>query len=382
MRWNKIFLTIKKELRAIVRDKKSFLIILLTPFIVPAFVLGMSALYEVMFSDMDSGSVVGVNYELNSNEKSIVTEINLDVNKYDSIDSMNDAYEDGLIDAYIYLDNGTYNIYGNIDDMDSSQAISYIEAYLSAYNNFLAENYLLGEDIEPDLVFNIINYEIVQLEGDNYLVELLLEVALPYVIMVVAMTATTCATDLTAGEKEKGTLETLLTFPIKSGEIIFGKFLAISTACVLSGIFSFILALLSLNISISAFDLFEGVVFNVSLSKIIMGILIIISSALIISGLCIAIASRSKSFKEAQSSLQPIQFLVLVPLLLPMAKVETNLLISIIPMVGQGMLLNDLFGNTVTYLNVISMFISSIIFIFLIIWIISKQYKSEKVLFF
>lgn len=382
MRWNKILLTIKKELRAIVRDKKSFLIILLTPFIVPAFVLGMSALYEIMFSDMDAGSVIGVNYELNSNEKSIVTEINLDVNQYDSIDSMNDAYEDGVIDAYIYLDNGKYNIYGNVDDMDSSQAISYIEAYLSTYNNFLAENYLLGEDIDPDLVFNIINYEIVELEGDNYLVELLLEVALPYVIMVVAMTATTCATDLTAGEKEKGTLETLLTFPIKSGEIIFGKFLAISTACILSGIFSFILAIISLNISISAFDLFEGVVFSVSLNKIIMGILIIISSALIIAGLCIAIASRSKSFKEAQSALQPIQFLVLVPLLLPMAGVETNFLISIIPMVGQGMLLNDLFGNGVTYLNVISMFISSIIFIVLIILIISKQYKSEKVLFF
>ena len=108
----------------------------------------------------------------------------------------------------------------------------------------------------------------------------------------------------------------------------------------------------------------------------------IISSALIIAGLCIAIASRSKSFKEAQSALQPIQFLVLVPLLLPMAGVETNFLISIIPMVGQGMLLNDLFGNGVTYLNVISMFISSIIFIVLIILIISKQYKSEKVLFF
>ena len=51
MRWNKVFLTIKKELRAIVRDKKSFLFLLLYPFIVPAFVLGMSALYEMMLNE-------------------------------------------------------------------------------------------------------------------------------------------------------------------------------------------------------------------------------------------------------------------------------------------------------------------------------------------
>lgn len=382
MRWNKIFLTIKKELRAIVRDKKSFLIILLTPFIVPAFVLGMSALYEVMFSEEQTSFIVGVNYDLNSNETSIINELNLTMNKYNSKEEIESAYEDGEVDAYIYLEDNIYNIYGNVDDIDSSQAISYIEAYLSSYNNFLAENYLLGEDIDPSSVFNIVNYEINQIDGDNYIVDLLLSVALPYVIMVLTMTATSCATDLTAGEKEKGTLETLLTFPIKSSEIIFGKFLAITFACILSGLFSFFLALVSLNISISTFNLFEGVIFNISLDKVIMGILIIISSSLIVSGLAIALASRAKTFKEAQTSLQPLQFLIMVPLILVIAEVETNFFISIIPVVGQGMLLNDLFSGSVTYLNVISMFISSIIFIGLIIYIISKQYKSEKVLFF
>lgn len=382
MRWNKVLITIKKELRAIVRDKKSFLIILLMPFILPVFVLGMSALYEIILNNPDERFQVGTNYDLNSNEKSIISEINLDMSKYDSKDSLELAYENGDIDAYIYLENDIYNIYGNIDAIDSSQAISYIEAYLSSYNNFLAENYLIGEDIEPEQVFNIINYEFNQVDGNNYIVDIILDIALPYVLIVLAMTATTCATDLTAGEKEKGTLETLLTFPVKSGEIIFGKFLAIVTAAVLSGIFSFILALISLNISISTFDLFEGVIFNISIDKIIMGILIIISSSLIISGLAIALASRAKTYKEAQTALQPLQFLVIVPLILPMAGVETNIVISMIPMIGQGMLLNDLFGASVSYLNILVMFISSIIFIFLIIWYISKQYKSEKVLFF
>lgn len=381
MRWNKVFLTLKKEIRAIVRDKKSFLFLLLYPFIVPAFVLGMSALYESMLNK-DIDYTIGVNYELNANEKSIVNELDLVVDKYDSLDKLEKAYEDGDIVAYIYLDKEVYNIYGNISDVDSSQAIMFIESYLGAYNNYLAENYLISEDIEPEVVFNIVKYEIHELDGDNYLVSLLLSIALPYVIMVLTMAGISCATDLTAGEKEKGTLETLLTFPLKSSDIIFGKFFAIAITCFLSGLFSFILALISLNISVNVFDLFKDVVFNVSISKIVMGILIIISSSLIVAGLAIALASRAKTFKEAQSATNPLQFLVMAPILLEVAEVENNFVLSIIPVVGQGMLLNDLFSNSVTFLNVIAMFISSVIFIVILISIISKQYKSEKVLFF
>lgn len=382
MRWNKILITLKKELRAIVRDKKSFLIILLTPFIVPAFVVGMSFLYDVMFSDTEENSVIGINYEMNNTEKSIVSEVGLDANKYDSLEELEKAYDDGDISAYIYLNDGVYQIYANVDDVDGGTAVTYIEAYLSSYNNYLAENYLIGEDIEPSEVFNIITYNINSLSGDNYIVDVLLDVALPYVIMVVAMTVIACTTDLTAGEKEKGTLETLLTFPIKSEEIIFGKFFAISLAGLLGGIFSFILALIALKFSINSFELFEGLVFEITFIKVLMGILIIISSAFIVSGIAIALASRTKTFKEAQTALNPIQFLVMVPLLLPIAGIETDLLISIIPMVGQGMLLNDLFSSSISFINVLAMFVSSIVFIFIIITIISKQYKSEKVLFF
>ena len=320
--------------------------------------------------------------QFNNNENSIVNELDLDVKNYKSLDEMKEAYEKGEIVAYVNLDKDIYNIYANIDDIDGGQAVMYIETYLNAYNDYLAENYLLSEDIEPSQVFGIVKHEIHKLEGDNYLVNILLSIALPYVIMVLTMAATSCATDLTAGEKEKGTLETLLTFPIKSKDIIFGKFFAITITCILSGLFSFFLALVSLNISVSVFDLFEGVTFNISALKIVMGILIIISSSLIVAGLAIALASRAKTFKEAQSATNPLQFLVMAPILLEVAEVENSFVLSIIPIVGQGMLLNDLFSGSVTLLNIFAMFISSIIFIVILITIISKQYKSEKVLFF
>lgn len=382
MRWNKIFLTIKKELRAIVRDKKSFMQILAMPFIIPFMVFLMGFLYDFMMNEEQFKYTIGTNYELNSNEESIVSELGLDVIVYESKEEMDKAYEDGEIVAYINLENNMYFISSNLNDADSATAGSYIEAYLSSYNNFLAENYLMSEDIEPSEVFNIINYQIIELEGDNFLVEMISDMALPYVIVVIVLVAATCTTDLTAGEKERGTLETLLTFPVKSSEIVMGKFLGITSMAFFSGVFSFVLALASLGISTHLFDCFEGYAFSIGVDKVIMAVVIICAVSLIVSGLSIAIGSKAKSFKEAQSALQPIQFLGMIPLFLPMFEVENSLIISIIPLVGQGMLLNELFSMGVNYLYVISSFISSIIFIILVIAIISKQYKSEKVLFF
>lgn len=382
MRWNKIFITIKKELRAIFRDKKSFLQILAMPFIIPFMIFLMGFLYDFMSEEDNLEYKVGVNYELNANEKSIITELGLDFIVYKSKDEMDQAYKDGEVVAYINLDKDRYYVNVNAYDKESSMAMSYIEAYLSAYNNFLAENYLLGEDIEPDKVFKIINYEIVELEGDNFLVDMVSDMALPYVIVVLVLVAITCATDLIAGEKERGTLETILTFPVKSSEIIIGKFLSIASMSFLGGLFSFFLALFSLGVSCHLFETFEGYSFVLGIDKVVMAIVIILAASLIVSGLAIAIGSQAKSFKEAQSALTPIQFIGMVPLFLPMFGVETSLLISVVPFVGQGMLLNDLFSKGVSYINVLASFVSSIIFIILVIFIISKQYKSEKVLFF
>lgn len=382
MRWNKILITIKKELRAIVRDKKSFTTILVMPIIIPIFIFLMSFLFDFMLSNEDAINVVGSNYELNANEQSIASELNLELEKYQSKEDLEKAYENGDILAYIYLEDDKYEIYSNPNDMDSSMAAQSIVQYLDAYNKFLAENYLMSEDIDTDEVFNIITYDLHELEGDNYFVQQLANMAFPYIMTIIAMTASVCATDSTAGEKEHGTLETLLTFPIKSSEIITGKYLAITIIGIISGLFSLVLALVSLKLSLNLFDLFEGMTINMSIFRIIAAITLIISSSLIFAGVSIAIASHSKTFKEAQSSLQLLIFISLVPMFLPMFKVKTNILLSIIPIIGQGMLLNDLFSSAISSINVIAMFTSSVIFIIALIWYISKQYKSEKVLFF
>ena len=58
-----------------------------------------------------------------------------------------------------------------------------------------------------------------------------------FIIMAITVSATYPATDTTAGERERGTLETLLTFPIKSKDIILGKFLGVTVSSVINAKF-------------------------------------------------------------------------------------------------------------------------------------------------
>lgn len=150
--------------------------------------------------------------------------------------------------------------------------------------------------------------------------------------MAITVSATYPATDTTAGEKERGTLETLLTFPIKSRDIIIGKFLSVSLSSIITGVLSLLLACLSLVAANHIFTIYEGMNLMLSPPAFIFSLLVIIAYSFLISGLCIAIASRAKTFKEAQSALTPITFISFFPGMIAfMTGITSNLVLSIVP---------------------------------------------------
>ena len=79
-----------------------------------------------------------------------------------------------------------------------------------------------------------------------------------FIIMAITVSATYPATDATAGEKERGTLETLLTFPVKSRDIILGKFFSVSISSIITGVLSLILTLLSLLLANNMFEIYKS----------------------------------------------------------------------------------------------------------------------------
>ena len=378
---NNLFNILKKEIREVFRDKKSLAMMLIIPIFIPLLVIGMSALFESqMNKDVEEYNKIGFAYQMTDEEKSIADQMNIDA-VIESEEELVKKYDNGEIDLYVTKDENKYII--NSDGSDnSSYSTALVESYFNVYKEYLQQTYLTENNIDANKVLDIITVEENVIEQDNFFADYIKNYAFLFIIMAITVSATYPATDTTAGERERGTLETLLTFPIKSKDIIIGKFLGVTMSSVVTGIISLVLAIISLAFTQNLFTIYEGVDIMYSTISIIFAVLVIIAYSFFISGLCIAIASTSKTFKEAQSALTPLTFISLFPGMIAfMIGVTTTPILSIVPFLNFTLIFTDINNGNINILNILLMIISTIIYISVVLVYIIKQYKSEKVLF-
>ncbi len=375
--WN----ILKKELRELFRDKKSLSMMLIIPIFIPLIMLGMSALFEAQSEkDINEYNQIGFAYKLTSDEQALAKEMNIKVIEGNEKD-LKEKYKNGDINLYVTKNESTYTL--NVDSSDNSvYAKNLAEQYFNSYKTILQKNYLTQNNINSDSVLNIINIKEKSIEKDNYFADFIKNYAFLFVIMAITVSATYPATDTTAGEKERGTLETLLTFPIKSKDIILGKFLSVTLSSIITGVISFILAIISLIIAQNNFSIYEGLDIMFTPLTTIIAFIVIIVYSFFISGLCISIASTCKTFKEAQSALTPLTFISLFPGMIAfMISVTTTPLLSIVPFLNYSLIFTDVNAGNINLLNIALMIISSFVYIAIVLYYIIKQYKSEKILF-
>ncbi len=378
---NNIIVTLKKELKLIIRDKKSLLMMALTPLFIPIFVILMSYIYEeITTNNEDKKYVVGVNYSLSNIEKELLSK-ELDIIYYDNIDNIKKDYDKKKIISYIIKDNNNYNIYTNTQSEDGSMAISYIVSYLDNYNNYLGQSYLIDNNIDLNKVYNNINYNINEIKGESVFGNQIILMAITFIIMSITLSSIYTSTDTTAGEKERGTLETILTFPISRKELVLGKYLAISMSGLITLMIGILLSLISLYYVKNTFIIYDNVIFNINIKTITLIVLILIFYTFFISGICITIASFTKTFKEAQSALTPISLITCVPMFLELLNININGALAFIPIINHTIVVNEILTGTININSIIITIISSIIYIILLMIFINKMYKSEKILF-
>ena len=378
---NNLWNILKKELRELFRDKKSLAMMLVIPIFIPLLVIGMSALFESQMNvDTKEYNKIGFAYTLTETEKNLAKEMDIDIVE-NTTKKLKGKYEEGKIDLYITKKDNHYTIHSNSSDA-STYASNLMETYFNTYKEILQQESLSKQKINPEEILNIITVEEKIVEEDNFFASYIKNYAFLFIIMAITVSATYPATDTTAGERERGTLETLLTFPMKSKDIIIGKFLGVTVSSIITGILSLVLAVISLFLTKDMFTIYERVNTMYSLSSIIYAILVIITYSFFISGLCIAIASTSKTFKEAQSALTPLTFISLFPGMIAfMVGITTTPLISVIPFLNFTTIFTDITAGNINILHITLMIISTIIYISIVLYYIIKQYKSERVLF-
>ena len=372
---------LKKELREMFRDKKSLAMMLIIPFMIPLLVIGMSALFEYQTNGVEATyNRIGFAYEATSIEEEIIKELGI-FGVRGTEEELKSQFDEGKIDAYITKKENTYIINGD-DSENTTVASRLIETYFNTYKEYLQSTYLENNNVNSEEILNIITLDKNIEMTENFFANYITVYAFLFIIMAITISATYPATDATAGEKERGTLETLLTFPIKSKDIIVGKFLSVTVSSVVTGLLSLILMIIALLVSENMFKIYEGVNLMLPITSLIFALLVIVVYSFLISGLCIAVASKSSTFKSAQSALTPLTFISFFPGMIAfMINIKTNIVLSFIPFLNFTMLFTDITNGNVEYINIIAMIISTFIIIAVVLNIIIRQYKSEKVLF-
>ena len=380
MKWNNIKTTIYKELRGIIRDKKSLQKLIIYPLIIPIVILLFGGLFDSM---NESKYIVGTNYETTQEEKAIIKELdNIKIKKYNNKKELEDAFDNKKIDGYIVKKNNTYTIYADESQNSGAFVLSYTSSYLESYNKLLGNKELIKEGINPDKVFNNIDIKIESLTIDNtnMMTSMIFSLVITYLIMIVVMVCVVVVTDATSGEKERGTLETILTFPVKSSELVLGKYLATSALGFIIGLMSYLLSIPTIIIGKELFKSYEDMVVSTNIESIVLVILVIFLTSLLSAGICMALAGKSKTYKEAQSSLQFISLLPMIPYFLKMLEID-SFIFNLIPIANCGSLLNDIIANTINYQTLLAVIGTTLIYTILILVYISKQYKKEETLF-
>ena len=189
---------------------------------------------------------------------------------------------------------------------------------------------------------------------------------LPYIFVLFCLVgAMYPSIDLFTGEKERGTLETILTVPASRFQILLGKMMTVVISGVLSGGLAILGLYLTFQINPDIPSAFRNVLAEIlQPQSIALIILMLIPLTIFFSGILIPASIYSRSFKEAQSLIQPMLIVVIIPLavIASIPGLSLNFGLALIPVVNVGLASIDIIAGTINYSLLAVVFVSLIVF--------------------
>lgn len=208
---------------------------------------------------------------------------------------------------------------------------------------------------------------------------------LPYLLFLLCLQgAMFPATDIGAGEKERGTLETLLISPIDRNKIVLGKFLTIAFAGTMTALFTVASMagwglVLSQGMAVKFVADFMG---QIGLIDFILIFLMLVPVVAVFAAVLLSISIYAKSAKEAQSYMGPLVIIVIVPVMLAILPgVELKGGWAWVPLTNVALAMKELVKGTMDYFQLIAIFGSTVMIAGALIAFCVYWFNQEKVLF-
>ncbi len=185
-----------------------------------------------------------------------------------------------------------------------------------------------------------------------------------------------------AGEKERGTIATLLVTPMRRNELALGKIVSLSGIALLSGISSFIGIALSLPKMVGIGEAAD-LGFNYTTSDYIALLLVILASVLIMASAVSLLSALAKDVKNAGTMVTPFMLVVMLAGLLPMFQngAAESLGVYFIPFYNSIEVMTAVFSHELAWTPLIVTMVSDLVYTGIAVWGLTRMFNSEKVMF-
>lgn len=385
---NNILTIIKKEFSRFFRDKRLVLGTLLLPGIL-IFVL-YTLLGNVVYDENEvytvktiyPSTVFSLIFDLGEGEKQT---IKLEEAKPEEKEAIKAEIRAGKADALVVLPENFDEIIaaGNFVPMEKAPNIEiwYDSAHtssVSAYNMIVSVL-----DVSEDMLGSLYNINITaggNLSSDTEAAANYIAMLLPFLILTFLYSGCMgVAPESIAGEKERGTIATLLVTPVKRSQLVIGKILSLAVIASLSAISSFIGTFLSMpklmggNIG----DMLS--VYPIGYYFALFGVML--SAVLIIVSLISILSAFARSVKEATTFAVPLMILVMLLGLSSMMFTTASVFAHFIPVFNCVQVMSAIFSLKFSLVNFVVTMLSNAVYIVLLIFILTKMFQSEKVIF-
>ena len=360
---NIIFSIFKKELTDVLRDRRTLFFMIAMPVIVMPLIFIGSLKFQEYQNKKSEEKILNIaivnesddvqirDYILNQKGVNLIEDIDAD-----SLEKgiKSDSLQGGLYIGKNFLNNistnqmGAVEIYFKSSDL-MSKAKKRINNALNQYKNKVVAERLLRFDIDKNLLEPLQIFDR-DMSTKKETIGKALGGLVPYMLVIfIFLGAMYPAIDLGAGEKERGSLETLLSSPATKFEITVGKLMVVSLTGLVSGLISVVGITAPMYFIDNIPDQIKSTVLEIiSPFMIISVIFLMFPIAIFFASMLLSISFYARSFKEAQSLMGPLNIIIIVPLMLTLGPgIEIDHITALIPLINVGLLTKEILAGSV-----------------------------------
>ena len=267
-------------------------------------------------------------------------------------------------------------IYYNSANNASSRVYHILEASLTAYEDQLSNRFDINRADSEGAAFD-------KASSDEMLGSILSKLIPMLILMLLFSGVMAIAPSAIAGEKERGTIATLLVTPLRRNELALGKVVSLSCIALLSGISSFIGIVLSLPKMIPTDAAGVELGLNFTGSDYVVLLLIIFATVLIMASAVSILSALAKDVKNAGTMITPFMLVVMFCGLTPMFQngAPESLTAYLIPFYNSIQVMTSVFAHEMRWIPVIVTLAANVVYTGIAVWVLTRMFNSEKVMF-